>query len=59
MRKVEKINELRGDVHVYVAQGIRQIDAEIAQKGRFWTETRLEAEKSGDVFTQNACLLIL
>ncbi len=39
LRKVKKINGLRGDVHVYVAQEIRQINAEIAQKGRFRTET--------------------
>ncbi len=39
LRKVKKINRLRGDVHVYVAQEIRQIDAEIAQKGRFRMET--------------------
>ena len=53
LRKVKEINGLRGDVHAYVAQEIRQIahqtsfgsrskeqiDAEIAQKGRFRTET--------------------
>ena len=41
MRKVKEINGLRGDVHAYVAQEIRQIDAEIAQNGRFRTETKL------------------
>ncbi len=37
--KVKEIKELRGDVQWYVAQEIPQIDKEIAEKGRFWTET--------------------
>jgi len=38
-RKIKEIKELRGDVPWYVAQEIPQIDKEIAEKGRFWTET--------------------
>jgi hypothetical protein len=38
-RKVQEINGLRGGVHLYVAQATPQIDAEIAEKGRFWMET--------------------
>ena len=45
LRKVKEINGLRGDGHVYVAQEIRQIDAEIAQKSRFRTETSYWNEK--------------
>ena len=40
-RKIEEIKELRGDVPRYVAQEIPQIDKEIAEKGRFRTETSL------------------
>ncbi len=39
MRKVKKIKELRGGVHLYAAQVISQIDAEIAEKSHFWMET--------------------
>ena len=38
-RKVKEIKGLRGGVHRYAAQAIPQIDAEIAEKGRLWTET--------------------
>ena len=38
-RKIKEIKELRGDVPWYVAQEIPQIDKEIAEKGRFRTET--------------------
>ncbi len=38
-RKIKEIKELRGDVPRYVAQEIPQIDKEIAEKGRFRTET--------------------
>ena len=38
-RKIKEIKELRGDVLKYVAQEIPQIDKEIAEKGRFRTET--------------------
>ena len=37
--RVSQIKELRGDVPRYVAQAIPQIDKEIAEKGRFRTET--------------------
>ncbi len=39
MRKVKKIKELRGGVHLYAAQMIPKIDAEIAEKCHFWMET--------------------
>jgi len=39
LRKVKEIKGLRGDVLEYVAQGIPQIDAEIAEKGHLWMET--------------------
>jgi hypothetical protein len=39
-RKIKEIKELRGDDHGYVAQVIPQIDAEIAEKGHFWMETK-------------------
>ena len=38
-RKVKEIKGLRGGVQWYAAQAIPQIDAEIAEKGRLWTET--------------------
>jgi len=38
-RKIKEIKELRGDVPGYVAQEIPQVDEEIAEKGRFRTET--------------------
>jgi hypothetical protein len=38
-RKNKKIKELRGDVLKYVKPEIPQIDTEIAEKGRFRTET--------------------
>jgi len=38
-RKGKEIKGLRGDVLKYVAQGIQQIDAEIAEKGHLWMET--------------------
>jgi hypothetical protein len=37
--RVSQIKELDGDVPWYVAQEIPQIDKEIAEKGRFRTET--------------------
>jgi hypothetical protein len=37
--KFKEIKELRGGVHVYAAQAIPPIDAEIAGKGHLWTET--------------------
>jgi hypothetical protein len=37
---------LRGGVPRYVAQAIPQIDAEIAEKGHLWMETRLTGSKS-------------
>lgn len=40
MSKIKEIKEMRGDVHVYLAQAIPQIDAEIGQKDHFWMETR-------------------
>jgi len=39
--KFKEIKELRGGVLVYAAQTIPPIDAEIAEKGHLWTETRL------------------
>ena len=44
-----KIKELRGDVPRYVAQEIPQIDKEIAEKGRFRTETRLNTSQLATV----------
>ena len=38
--KVKEIKELRGDVRRYVAQAIPKIDAEIAEKGHLWMETK-------------------
>jgi hypothetical protein len=38
-RKVKEIKGLRGGVPWYAAQEIPQIDTEIAEKGRFRTET--------------------
>jgi len=38
-RKLKEIKGLRGSVLEYAAQGIPQIDAEIAEKGRLWMET--------------------
>jgi hypothetical protein len=37
---VKEIKELRGDVHRYAAQFIPKIDAENAEKGHLWMETR-------------------
>jgi hypothetical protein len=39
-RKFKEIKELRGGVLVYAAQAIPPIDAEIAEKGHLWTETK-------------------
>jgi hypothetical protein len=38
--KFKEIKELRGGVLVYAAQVFPLIDAEIAEKGHLWTETR-------------------
>ena len=38
-RKVKEIKDLCGDVVLYAAQAKPQIDAQIAEKGRFRTET--------------------
>jgi hypothetical protein len=38
-RKVKEIKHLSGGVVLYAAQANVQIDAEIAEKGGFWTET--------------------
>jgi hypothetical protein len=38
-RKIKEIKALRGGVHRYAAQARPQIDAGIAEKGRFQTET--------------------
>jgi hypothetical protein len=48
-RKIKEIKELRGDVPRYVAQEIPQIDKEIAEKGRFRTETRLNTSQLATV----------
>jgi hypothetical protein len=40
-RKIKEIKVLRGGVHWYAAQAGLKIDAEIAEKGRFRTETSL------------------
>jgi hypothetical protein len=40
-RKFKEIKELRGGILLYAAQAIPPIDAEIAGKGHFWTETSL------------------
>ena len=37
--KFKEIKELRGGILLYAAQAIPRIDAEIAEKGPFWTET--------------------
>ncbi len=37
--KVKEIKGLSGGVVLYAAQSNPQIDAEIAEKGRFWTKT--------------------
>jgi hypothetical protein len=39
-RKFKEIKELRGGILLYAAQAIPPIDAEIAEKGHLWTETR-------------------
>ena len=39
--KFKEIKELHGGILLYAAQGIPQIDAEIAEKGHLWTETIL------------------
>jgi len=39
-RKVKEIKHLSGGVVLYAAQTNVQIDAEIAEKGGFWTETK-------------------
>ncbi|MBT8406039.1 MAG: hypothetical protein KJP05_01160 [Deltaproteobacteria bacterium] len=38
-RKIKEIKELRGDLPWYFKPEIPQIDKEIAEKGRFQTET--------------------
>ena len=38
-RKIKEIKGLRGGVLGYAAQGIPQIDAEIAENSHFWMET--------------------
>ncbi|MGB6928458.1 MAG: hypothetical protein WBH05_04485, partial [Syntrophobacteria bacterium] len=48
-RKIKEIKELRGDVPRYVAQEIPQIDKEVAEKGRFRTETRLNTSQLATV----------
>jgi hypothetical protein len=37
-RKVKEIKDLSGGVVLYAAQSNPPIDAEIAEKGRFWIE---------------------
>ena len=39
LSKVKEIKQLRGGVHVYAAQAIAKINAEIGQKGHLWMET--------------------
>jgi hypothetical protein len=39
-RKFKEIKELRGGILLYAAQAIPPIDAEIAEKGHLWTETK-------------------
>ncbi len=39
--KIKEIKNLSGDVVLYVAQSNPQVDAEIAEKGRFRTKTSL------------------
>ncbi len=39
-RKVKEIKYLSGGVVLYAAQTNMQIDAEIAEKGHFWMETK-------------------
>jgi hypothetical protein len=41
--KFKEIKGLRGGVRLYAAQAMPPIDAEIAEKGPFWTETNLIA----------------
>jgi len=36
---------LRGGVLLYAAQAIQPIDAEIAEKGHFWTKKRVSVQK--------------
>jgi hypothetical protein len=38
--KFKEIKELRGGILLYAAQAIPPIDAEIVEKGHFWTETK-------------------
>jgi hypothetical protein len=38
--KFKEIKELRGGILLYAAQAILPIDAEIVEKGHFWTETK-------------------
>ena len=46
-RKVKEINHLSGGVALYAAQTNAQIDAEIAKKGGFRTETKYKALPEG------------
>ncbi len=48
-RKVKEIKALRGGVHQYAAQAMPRIDADIAEKGRFRTETRLACPRATPV----------
>jgi hypothetical protein len=43
-RKFKEIKELRGGILLYAAQAIPPIDAEIAEKGHFWTENNYRTD---------------
>ena len=43
-RKFKEIKELRGGILLYAAQAIPPIDAEIAEKGHFWTGTNYRTD---------------
>jgi hypothetical protein len=43
--KFKEIKELRGGILMYAAQAIPPIDAEIVEKGHFWTETTIHPDR--------------
>jgi hypothetical protein len=41
----KEIKELRGGILMYAAQAIPPIDAEIVEKGHFWTKTTIHPDR--------------
>ncbi|RLB67441.1 MAG: hypothetical protein DRH08_03645 [Deltaproteobacteria bacterium] len=56
-RKVKEINHLSGGVVLYAAQSNVQIDAEIAEKGRFRMKTNYEATAPRCCYRKRACAI--